>query len=422
MTCDPDWSFSSLSAKETSEGTHAYHSYPMRFVPQLVRKVLQHYTPPGAVIMDPFMGSGTTIVEAALKGHAVIGIDVNPLAKLITDAKVTPIDPVLLSHRVDCMFERAERMKGTAKAPFEPRASERIDFWFPPSQREKLEALLAAIQAERNGDVRRLLMCGFSNILKCCSLWYPGSTKPVRSDKRRRNPEDPFKAMSRQLRIMAERNEELFEYWGPTSAMRRPPIKTLCRDIRLMRLPASSVDCVITSPPYVTSYDYAELHQLSLLWLGYAANHQDIRPSFMGAVHGLHPSQHPTRELGSNLAASIVDDLRESPAEPHLVRAVTKYYQDMWLFVRKARRVLKPGGVLVLVIGNTVLRGVLVRNAEALAEMGEKQGLRLTQVIRRRIPLKSIPQRRDPVSGRFTSHQGGTANAYPEEYVIVMNA
>lgn len=420
LTYDPDWTFASLSAKETSEGTHAYHSYPMRFVPQLVRKILQHYTTPGMVIMDPFMGSGTTIVEASLAGHPVIGIDVNPVAKLITDAKVTPVEPTLLSLSVERMFDKAEKSIGLTKLPFEPSVSARIDFWFPAPQREKLEALLVAIKTERHHDIRRLLLCGFSNILKRCSLWYPGSTKPVRSEKRRRMPADPFEAMSRQLRIMTERNRDLYAYWGPASSVQRPLIQTICGDIRRVRLARSSVDCIITSPPYVTSYDYAELHQLSLLWLGYTSRYQDIRPSFMGAIHGLPKDYCPELPPGSRLATEIIRALQESSAEPHLVRAVAKYYDDMWLFFRKAKRALKPGGALIIVMGNTVLRGVVVRNAEVLAEMGESQGFHLSHVIRRRIPLKSIPQRRDPTTGRFTSGTGEMAHAYPEEFIIVM--
>lgn len=417
----PDWSFAELNAKDTSEGTHAYHSYPMRFVPQLARKLLDEYSQPDDLVVDPFMGSGTTIVEAAMKGHAAVGIDVNPIAKLITDAKITAVEPLVLDKATDRLLKRLSENRAREPIQFDQSVSARIDFWFPPLQREQLEALLTAITLEPNAKARLLFLCAFSSILKKCSLWYPGSTKAIRSEKRRRNPEDPYRAMSNHLRLMTERNQQLYEFWGPHSARTRPAIRTYRQDVRRLKLPPSSADLMITSPPYVTSYDYAELHQLSLLWLGYATTYQDVRGSFVGTTHGV--SSAPKPEMIRNwslLAGDTVDSMLSSRAQPHLNRAVAGYFADMWVFLGNIRRVLKPRGRLVLVIGNTVLRGVLIRNAEVLAEMGANLGFTQVDVIKRQIPLKSIPQRRNPQNGQFASGTNGVTNVYPEEYVLVL--
>ena len=71
--------------------THDFYKYPARFSPNFVRFILGAFTKPGDYILDPFMGGGTTIVEAAASGRHAIGSDVNELAQFVTAAKTTPL-------------------------------------------------------------------------------------------------------------------------------------------------------------------------------------------------------------------------------------------------------------------------------------------------------------------------------------------
>ena len=73
--------------------THNFYKYPARFSPRFVRFVLDYFTKPGDFVFDPFMGGGTTIVEAAASGRRVIGSDINELAQFVTRVKTTPLSP-----------------------------------------------------------------------------------------------------------------------------------------------------------------------------------------------------------------------------------------------------------------------------------------------------------------------------------------
>ena len=85
---DDRWSFKEANTKEF---THCYHIYPAMMIPQIARTLIEEYKPKGRLdlILDPYMGSGTTLVEASLAGINSIGTDLNPLARLMGKVKTT---------------------------------------------------------------------------------------------------------------------------------------------------------------------------------------------------------------------------------------------------------------------------------------------------------------------------------------------
>src|SRR5262249_27737983 len=84
-----DWDFASHNG---SDGFSGYHWYPARFVPQLAGTLVNYFSEPGDTVLDPFCGSGTTLVEAYKFGRLSVGIDINPIAALMTRAKVVPFE------------------------------------------------------------------------------------------------------------------------------------------------------------------------------------------------------------------------------------------------------------------------------------------------------------------------------------------
>src|SRR5579884_1205581 len=93
---DNSWSFEELSRINTSYITHDYHRYPAKFIPQIAARLIKENSGKGDLICDPFVGSGTTLVEAIVNGRRMYGSDINPVAVLISKAKTTAIEPILL--------------------------------------------------------------------------------------------------------------------------------------------------------------------------------------------------------------------------------------------------------------------------------------------------------------------------------------
>ncbi len=405
---DDSWSFEWLRQSDTGKLTHCYHRYPAKFIPQLVERLLDEYAPGEVHVNDPFFGCGTTIVSAVVRGCMASGTEINPVGWLITKVKATPLEPGWLRERVAGFLRRAEH---TSTEPVVPeRYEERLRYWFPEEQMQKLGRLLGQILQEEP-PVRDFLLVAFSHILKSCSLWSQSSTKPLRNPAKKL-PE-PLHALERHLVKMLRGNEA---FWRAAPPKLRSEPESLLRveagDARAQPVESGSVDIVITSSPYVTSYEYADLHQLSTMWLDMVEDLREHRRSFIGSLYA-----ERGRAPEGEIARMIVRQIEER--SPRLAESVAAFFADMQEVFRETKRVLRQHGRACYVIGNTRLRGVEVLNAEAFAEGMQIAGLELERVIRRRIPLKILPQRRDPVTGRFASASSGAAEAYPEEFIVV---
>jgi len=426
LTPDPAWSFADCTTKDTTRLTHGYHRYPAKFIPQLVDKLLDEYVRdvPRPVVNDLFMGSGTTIVCAIERGYAATGTDINPVAHLITRAKATPLEPEALDRAMEALTKDLARSRKRAYVP----ASDRLDYWFAPETKRELGQILAHLRAVNDAAVQTFLLCCFSHILKPCSIWLRGSTKPTRA--RAKTPAQPIPTFLAHLRKMAARNRA---FWETVPQHTRENIgeylDVRCQDARQQPCADNSVDIQITSSPYVTSYEYADLHQLTALWLEYADDLKEFRARFIGTgqpkatADGRQPTavsgqrSAVTQRLSSAIGREVVAQLQDKDAG--LARAVEAFFADMHACFAETYRILKPGGRAGYVIGNTTLKGVAILNAQVFAETMQAVGLEIERVVEREIPSKILPQTRDPVTGRFARPSANHVHAYPVEYIVV---
>jgi len=170
---------------------------------------------------------------------------------------------------------------------------------------------------------------------------------------------------------------------------------------------------VITSSPYVTSYEYADLHQLSTIWLDFAESLSEYRKAFIGTSY----KRYENPVLKSLIAQNIKEKM--SAVDMKIAKEIEAFFVDMQSVIEESYRILKVGGCAAFVIGNTKLRGIEIQNAEAFAECMQLAGFRLERVIAREIPSKILPQKRDEKTGRFASTEQADTEAYPIEYIIV---
>ncbi len=217
---DPSWSFENLSRKETSYATHGYHRYPAKFIPQLARRCIEDYSNKDEIVCDPFMGCGTTLVEALISGRKAVGVDINPVAWLITKAKTVPIEPKKLRKEINKVLSDLSAFIEFRKNKIKPFTemniksaipdNERIRYWFPHDNiREELGIILGRINKIREEDIRNFCLCAFSQILKNCSVWLMKSVKPTRDLKKK--PADPLQIFKKHINYMIRGNEQLFK-------------------------------------------------------------------------------------------------------------------------------------------------------------------------------------------------------------------
>jgi len=415
-----EWSFRDVGRSQTTAFTHAYHRYPAKFIPQIVRKLIEDYAPNNTqVVCDPFGGCGTTLVEAKLLGHKSIGFDINPVAKLITQTKTTPIKPRTLANNRNKFLEYYKTM-----TPNFTNRHERIAYWFDEETIQELDKIYFAIKKIKDYNTRRFFLCAFSHNLKNCSRWLMKSIKPT-IDKNKVIP-NPLESFLRHLDSMIKKNEQFYSELIK-SGYEKVSAKMYRRDsTKKLPLDSNSIDLIITSPPYVTSYEYADLHQLSLLWFGDDPKHFkkwnrfsdefiDFRRNFIGTSS----KREKSGDFNSTIAELIVNDLLQ--VERPLAIDVANYFLDMKKVFAEMYRILKPNGKACIIIGNTNLRGIEISNAQVAAEQMQRSGFKKIEFIKREIPNKMITPWRDLKTGKFTGKDNPSkTRAYEYEYVVVM--
>ena len=417
---DYSWSFSDKTIKDTAYITHNYYTYPAKFIPQLAARLINTYSNEYDTIVDPFMGSGTTIVESLINNRYAFGVDINEIAYLISKVKTTPIDIKLLEKEYNILsnklFENKNLNDLIEKSKNIIPDNERIDYWFKPKQKQDLSVIFYLISKIDNIDIRDFYLVAFAQILKTASIWLQKSIKPTRDfNKKDKDVYSLFLTQSKKMikrhnlyNLMLDRKifENINEYRN-----------IICGDSRSLPFEDKEADFIVTSPPYVTSYEYADLHQLPSLWFGYLNNLNDFRKKFIGSGCKRESENIDDNDLKSDIAVDIIKRFKEGSKK---YIEIKNYYLDMLESFIEMKRILKYKGKAAIVIGNTQFQNIDILNAEVFCEQMNNIGFKTYSIIHREIPSKMLPSTRDSITGRFANVSLGDKLVYPTEYILIM--
>ncbi|MCU0853175.1 MAG: site-specific DNA-methyltransferase, partial [Thermoplasmata archaeon] len=150
--------------RQVSYATHGIHRYPAKFIPQIPRFCMESYSKPGDTVLDPFVGSGTTLLEAYIAGRDSLGIDIHPLARLIAKVKTTPIDPDGLGAAAERVIADIRADQG-GNSEWIPEIPNR-EHWFRPSVLRELATIKKRVWQMRKGDQQDFLKICLSSIVR----------------------------------------------------------------------------------------------------------------------------------------------------------------------------------------------------------------------------------------------------------------
>ncbi len=358
-------------------------------------------------VADVFCGCGTTAVEAKRNGKDFWGCDINPLATLIAQVKTHKYRDKDLQKSADAIWKSVEQTDVTLENL--DRISERIRYWFKDEQIDDLIRLDLAIKdcTQPNSAHRKFFQCGFSAILKATSLWLTKSIKAQKDPEK--EPKGVMDAFADQIALMRRANK--------SNSFPRPAAKTVIRARNFLGRTRSraKADLIVTSPPYVTSYNYADIHQLSTLWLGYATDYRSLRKNMLGNRQGVQrPQPKQIRKLGDAAWHTYQSIQKEDPSH---ASSIARYFVDLDKAVRQCWAVLKDGGMAVFVIGNTQYKGVKIDNAVHMSASMKRSGFEDIRTVPRKVSLKIMTPYRD-TRGRFT-RDASQRQVYAEEFVLI---
>lgn len=400
---EPFWN----TGKEKELKMHRIHSYPAKFPSFITTKAIEYASKCDCqvnAVADVFCGCGTTAFEAKRNNVDFWGCDINPVATLIATVKSRKYQPWCLEK----YFNKIIHCFDAGPVPDEfSNANERLKYWYSEKQYNELFLLKESIICSTPNDnpYRDFFLCAFSNILKSSSKWLTKSIKPQIDPLK--SPAVIRKAFSEQFKMMYSANSEVMFNNNVKSQIETGSI--LCD---FPNPPA--VDLIVTSPPYVTSYEYADLHQLSTLWLGFADDHRKLRNGTIGSLYHDYNFNKEWKNLnktGIKTVALLLDQHKTK------ARSVAKYFLDMQLVTTKAYKMLAKNGMALFVIGNTSYKNVIIENARHLSEALYDAGFVDVQVTKRKISGKTLTPYRDE-KGKFSSNANGR-KVYSEEYIIV---
>lgn len=410
--------------------THYLFRFPAKFHAPAVRCLIDRYSKPGEVILDPFCGSGTLLVEALLSGRSAVGIDVDPVAAFVSRVKCTPLSPALLQREFDRLRKALRPVRRSAREydalmhhDLNPTAIERfrrrlaipaipdINHWFRVYVVLDLARLRLAIrQSSMVPAVRRFFLACLASIIRNASNAdpVPVSGLEVTAHMRRLDEAgrriDPFDLFER--RVIRELHG-MRELW---LAAREGSIRVRRGDATLLNrhLPNGRCDVAITSPPYNTAVDYYRRHMLEMYWLGFVVSHEErllLARRYLGRVNVRQSNPRLRSSMESPYVQRLVAHARRiSPARE---RAIRHYCASMKRALEQIAHSLKKRGRAVFVVGNSKWNGRRVRATRLLRELANDHFQVLDSL--------SYTTRNRYMS--YSRHNGADVN---REYVLVL--
>ena len=385
-----DWDYRTANTKEY---THGLHPYPAMMIPQVARRLIGKYGREDGVLLDPYCGTGTTLLEGMLANLDSTGTDLNPLARLIARTKTAPIDLYRVDNEIGDFLAFGLGASGSSNGHVEVPDIPNVDYWFSEQVQRELALVRGYIDRIESGRVADFFRVAFSITVRKVSWTKNSEFKLVRMPRERiedHNP-DVWSTMAGVLNDNRRAFESLDHALGDELSIPSVYGFNTVVEIPTEILRPQSVDIVVTSPPYgdsKTTVAYGQFSRLSSQWLGYdKANRVDN--SLMG---------------GSKLAGGVkfgfeeLDDVIAEIADVDARRAdeVASFFVDYRKSIGNIASVVRPGGYVCYVVGNRTVKGLEIPTAESTTAFFEMNGFEHVDTFHRNIPNKRMPSMNSP--------------------------
>jgi len=400
--------------KESKYVTHGVHEYKGKFYPQLCKSLLNiSEIQPGGIVLDLFMGSGTTILESYLNGYKAFGCDMNPLAVKIAKAKteILEMDPLIVSQAMkDLLYDLNDDSK--LKSDYLHRqlsdeANEELVNWFPESVIHKLGYLLERIKNIPDIRLGNFLQVVMSNIIRDVSQQDPQDLR-IRRRREPINDAPVFELFSKNLKKQLQKLEKFYmsKTYAPNSFIKPHIWEGDSRSLDSYYhngLLESSVDVVVTSPPYATALPYIDTNRLSLLVLmGMVSKQRNpIEENLIGSreikktAKSFIEEKIINNDFGNIVSTYAIDLISQVFSlnninevgfrRKNMASLLYNYFSSMTQCIENSHNLIKPDGSMFMVIGDNVTTSgkekICIKTTQMLIDTAQYHGFDLHEQI-----------------------------------------
>ena len=400
---DESWDF---RRSDTKTYTHCFHSYPAMMIPQVAGRILEKYGQNVRRVLDPFCGTGTSLVEANLRGVSAFGIDLNPLACLVATAKTTVINlqklDLYLKNFNDFLF--AARFNGV-QSEIELPAFPNLDFWFDKNIQRDLAIVKKYISEIVETDVQNFFKVAFSETVRETSWTRNSEFKLYRMNEKQleRFQPDVFGTIEAKL----ARNRKGLKSFAED---RKPSETTVVRSSSSETFFDSEFDLILTSPPYGdsrTTVAYGQFSRLSSQWLDFE-NVASLDNNLLGGK---------TSKDSFKFESKVLRETLEKVADADEKRAseVASFYIDYQNSIKNVAASVRKNGFACFVVGNRKVKGVSLPTDEITVDFFAENNFCHIETIVRNIPNKRMPSKNSP-----SNVVGAKDNTMTQEFIVVL--
>ncbi len=404
---DIDWDYRNENTKTL---THCYHSYPAMMIPQIARRLITTFGSNAHTLFDPYCGTGTSLVEANIKGINAIGSDLNPLARLIAKAKTSVINIQILDLYLKEFNDLSFSLNFGIERPniIIPKFKN-IDFWFSKTVKENLAIIKQFIDNISDENIRNFFYVAFSETVRESSYTRNSEFKLYRMPEKQRNNFNPD-VFSLMINKLSRNKKGLIEY---IRIIKDKKVTSKIKDFDTVKtigdIEEKSIDIIVTSPPYgdsKTTVAYGQFSRLANQWLG-IKDANKIDKNLMGGKR-TKVQKFGIREIDS--AIEKINSIDKKRAEE-----VFSFYNDYFKSIKNVSTTLKKGSYACYVVGNRRVKGVTLPTDEVTRIFFEENGFKHVDTFIRNIPNKRMPKRNSP-----TNEIGKTETTMNSEFIVIM--
>jgi len=387
----PDSRFEELVSFESNETmpVHRWYYFKEGYSHRLVEALLLEFRiQKGSVILDPFAGSGTTLLTGQWKGMSPVGVDINPFFTFVQRTKLDwfKYDPARLKHCVKRLAELQVNKEPGIVAP-ELSTFKKV---YSPDVLNQLLLLKQEILREEDSLTRNFLLLGLSSILEEVSK-IRKEGKGLKFKKGKKIP--PVKEAL--LQKLGHMLDDLYQL-NTFMKVERTEGKALTMDTRKLELSDLKldglVDFIMFSPPYLNTFDYTEVYKLELWFLDFVRNYQEFKALRETTLrsHNL-VEWKPTRDWENYLLNEILEHVRSKKLWSEIIPVMIQgYFDDMFASLGRFNEVIKNDGYCVIVVGNSAYANIPVPTDLLLAKAGQEAGFTPVEIrIARRLGTSS---------------------------------